>query len=87
MLSSAGGYSNTFSGSVYTPVDGFDGFVIHVMDGDTLTGARINFGTNLELVINTGSQNYLFAAPAPRWTLERNFGTTPGIFDVAAGRD
>gem|GEM_PF-1831408 len=82
LLSDPTGYSNTFSGSVYTPNDSTDGFVIHVADGDTLTGANIIFGTNLDPF-----NPLAIAAPAPRWVFEHNSGSGPAIFDIAVASD
>jgi hypothetical protein len=70
--------SNTFLGSVKTPNDSSDAFVIGISAGQTLTGASIVFGTNLTLF------NPLFAAPAPIWTLEES-SVTPTIFLQSLG--
>jgi len=82
LLSDPTGYSNTFSGSVYTPYDSTDGFVIHVSDGDTLTGANIIFGTNL------GPSNPLaIGSDLTTWVLEKNSGTDPAIFNIGVAPD
>lgn len=72
--------SNTFEGSVFTPDDSSDVFLIGIAPLQTLTGASIAFGTNLSPF------NPMFAAPAPQWTLEES-DTTPTIFDVTVGSD
>lgn len=72
--------SNTFEGSVWTPGDSSDVFLIGIGPLQTLTGASIAFGTNLSL------SNYMFAFPAPQWTLEES-DPTPTIFDLTVGYD
>lgn len=72
--------SNTFEGSVFTPGDSSDVFLIGIGPLQTLTGASIAFGTNLN------SSNPMFAFPAPQWTLEES-DTTPTIFDLQVGSD
>jgi hypothetical protein len=67
--------SNTFAGSVYTPTDSADVFLISVGANQTLDGASISFGTNLSPF------NPLFAAPGPQWTLEES-DTDPTIFNI-----
>jgi hypothetical protein len=67
--------TNVFFGSVFTPTDSTDFFLIGIGEGQTLTGASISFGNNLD------DFNPLFASPAPRWTLEES-DDTPTIFDV-----
>ena len=71
---------NIFEGSVYTPVDSSDVFLIRIGANQTLVGATLNFGTNLSPF------NPLFAAPAPQWTLEES-DTDPTIFNLVAGVD
>lgn len=70
--------ANTFLGSVYTPYDSSDVFLIGIAPGQTLVGASIVFGTNLNLF------DPLFAAPAPIWTLEES-SATPTIFLQSLG--
>ena len=67
--------SNTFEGSIWTPGDSGDFFLIGVGTDQTLTGASIAFGTNLTAF------NPMFAFPAPQWTLEES-DTDPTIFNV-----
>lgn len=71
--------TNTFTGSVYTPGDSSDFILLFVGANQTLTGASIAFGTNL----NPGLT--LFAAPAPQWTLQDASGITPTAFDLTVG--
>ena len=70
--------ANTFEGSVWTPGDSSDVFVIGIGADQILTGASIAFGTNLT------DFTPMFAFPAPQWTLEES-STTPTIFDLAVG--
>jgi hypothetical protein len=70
--------ANMFFGSVKTPGDSSDAFVIGIGATQTLIGASIVFGTNL------GPLNPLFAAPAPIWTLEES-SPTPTIFLQSLG--
>lgn len=70
--------SNTFTGSIWTPGDSSDCFLIGIGANQTLTGARMAFGTNLS------SSTGMFAFPAPHWTLEES-DTTPTVFDLQAG--
>jgi len=72
--------SNTFEGSIWTPGDSSDFFLIGIGSTQTLTGASIAFGTNLS------SSNPMFAFPAPHWYLEEST-TTPTIFDLVVGSD
>ncbi|HEY4161594.1 MAG TPA: hypothetical protein VGM59_00940 [Dongiaceae bacterium] len=67
------GGANTFTGSIHTPSDSSDAFLIGIGPNQTLTGASIVFGTNLN------DFDPLFAAPAPIWTLEQ-FTSSPTIF-------
>jgi hypothetical protein len=70
--------TNTFTGSIYTPNDSSDAFVIGIGPDQTITGASILFGTNLDMF------NPLFAAPGPIWTLEES-SPTPTIFAFNLG--
>ena len=70
--------ANTFLGSVYTPDDSSDAFVIGIGANQTLVGASILFGTNLNPF------DPLFASPAPIWTLEES-SATPTIFLQSLG--
>jgi PEP-CTERM motif len=67
--------NNTFTGSVYTPDDSSDVFTISIGPGQTLVGASLIFGTNLNI------SNYLFKAPGPNWSLEES-SPTPTIFEI-----
>lgn len=70
--------SNTFRGSVWSPGDSSDLFLIGVGAGQTLTGANILFGTNLTMLAP------MFAFPPPHWTLEES-APDPTIFDLTVG--
>jgi hypothetical protein len=70
--------ANTFLGSVKTPNDSSDAFVIAIGATQTLIGASIVFGTNLN------DFDPLFAAPGPIWTLEES-SVTPTIFLQSLG--
>ena len=70
--------ANTFAGSVWTPGDSSDAFLISIGPGQTLVGASIAFGTNLNDFAP------MFAFPAPHWTLEES-SPTPTIFDLQVG--
>ena len=72
--------SNTFEGSIWTPGDSSDFFLIGIGPNQTLTGASIAFGTNLSPFAP------MFAWPAPNWTLEES-SPTPTIFDLVVGGD
>jgi len=72
--------SNTFEGSVWTPGDSSDGFLISTGPLQTLTGASIAFGTNLSPFAP------MFAFPPPQWTLEES-DPTPTIFDLTVGSE
>jgi len=65
--------ANTFLGGIRTPDDPSDVFAIGIGPNQTLTGASIVFGTNLNAF------DPLFAAPAPFWTLQEA-SITPTIF-------
>jgi hypothetical protein len=60
--------NNTFIGSVQTPNDSSDAFTIRIGPGETLVGATLVLGTNL----NGGFDysKYLYASPGPNWSLE-----------------
>lgn len=66
---------NVFLGSIGTPGDSSDFFVVRVGAGQTLSSASIVWGTNVSLF------NPLFAFPGPLWTLEES-DATPTIFLV-----
>jgi len=72
--------NNTFVGSVWTPGDSSDVFLIGIGPTQTLTGASIAFGTNLSPL------SPMFAFPPPQWTLEES-DPTPTIFDLVVGAD
>lgn len=65
--------NNVFTGSAKTPDDSSDFFAIRIGPGQTLIGASLTWGTNLDLF------HPLFAAPSPLWTLEES-SPTPTIF-------
>ena len=67
--------NNAFAGSVYTPTDSSDVFAIGVGPGETLVGASLVFGTNLN------DFTPLFKAPGPNWSLEES-SITPTIFEI-----
>lgn len=67
--------NNIFIGSVRTPVDPSDAFAIGIGPGETLVGASLIFGTNLNASV------HLFKAPGPNWTLEES-SATPTIFEI-----
>ena len=67
--------NNVFVGSARTPADSSDFFAIRIGPGQTLVGASLTWGTNLDF------SNYLFASPSPIWTLEES-SVTPTIFLV-----
>lgn len=80
LIGAAGGFDNTFSGSLSSPNDSSDAFVIRLGADQTLTGASISFGENITPF------NPMFAFPAPSWTLEES-STTPTIFAQTLGYD
>lgn len=80
LIGAADGFANTFSGSLSSPADSADVFVIRLGANQTLTGANIRFGENVTLF------NPMFAFPAPSWTLEES-STTPTIFEQSLGYD
>jgi len=69
--------ANTFSGSAHTPSDSSDAFVIGIGPNQTLVGASIVFGTNVD------DFNPMFILGGPQaptiWTLEES-SPTPTIF-------
>ena len=65
--------SNIFTGSARTPDDSSDFFAIRIGAGQTLVGASLTWGTNLD------DFHPLFAKPSPLWTLEES-SATPTIF-------
>lgn len=65
--------NNVFIGSIKTPNDSSDFFAIRISPGDTLVGATLTWGTNLD------DFHPLFARPGPIWTLEES-DDTPTIF-------
>jgi hypothetical protein len=70
--------SNSFSGSVWTPGDSSDFFLINISANQILTGASIAFGTNLSPL------NSMFAFPPPQWNLSDTSGFST-IFDLTVG--
>jgi hypothetical protein len=72
------GGTNTFFGSIKTPNDSSDAFLIGIGAAQTLVGASIVFGTNLNPF------DPLFAAPGPIWTLEES-DATPTIYLQSLG--
>ncbi len=81
LMGSSSGFANTFTGSVVSPSDTSDFFVIRVGAGQILTGASLVLGTNVTPF------NPMFAFPAPQWTMELPYSTTPTIFDEEVGYD
>ncbi len=83
--------TNTFSGSVFSPDDSSDAFLIEILTGFELLSASIAWATNLpsiELpdIFNAPSgflQQNTFGSAAPDWTLEES-DTTPTIFALNA---
>ena len=71
---------NTFDGSVWTPGDSGDGFLIGIGANQTLTGASIAFGTNLSPFAP------MFAFPPPNWGLYES-SAIPTIFEIPVGFD
>jgi hypothetical protein len=69
--------NNIFIGSAKTPSDSSDFFAIRISPGQTLIGATLTWGTNLDAF------HPLFASPSPIWTLEES-DATPTIFLFAA---
>ena len=65
--------TNIFTGSAKTPTDSSDFFAIRIGAGETLVGASLTWGTNLD------DFHPLFARPSPMWTLEES-DATPTIF-------
>lgn len=65
--------NNVFIGSARTPTDSSDVFAIRIGAGETLIGASLIWGTNLD------DFHPLFARPSPIWTLEES-DATPTIF-------
>lgn len=65
--------NNIFIGSAKTPGDSSDFFAIRIGAGETLIGASLTWGTNLDAF------HPLFASPSPIWTLEESTAT-PTIF-------
>ena len=80
LIGASGGFGNTFSGSLSSPTDSSDVFVIRLGADQTLMGASISFGENITPF------NPMFAFPAPSWTLEES-STTPTIFAQTLGYD
>jgi hypothetical protein len=70
--------SNVFMGSIWTPGDSSDFFLINVGANQTLIGATIAFGTNLSPLTP------MFAFPPPQWNLSETSGSTT-IFDLPVG--
>ncbi len=70
--------SNVFMGSVWTPGDSSDFFLINIAANQTLIGASIAFGTNLTPFAP------MFAFPPPQWNLSDSSGITT-IFDLIVG--
>lgn len=78
--------TNTFSGSIYSPDDPSDAFLISIGTGLELIGASIQWGTNLPGIDITlppppGYLVQMSAGTRPNWTLEEN-SVTPTIFDI-----
>ena len=74
--------ANTFTGSVFSPADNSDAFLIEILTGFELIGASIEWATNLPGIVNAPSgflQQNTWGSEAPDWTLEES-DTTPTIF-------
>jgi PEP-CTERM motif len=71
--------NNTFIGSVQTPNDSSDVFTIRIGPGETLVGATLILGTNLQGGFDYSK--YLYASPGPNWSLEEST-VTPTIFEL-----
>ena len=63
---------NVFDGSIFTPTDPADVFLIGIGANQTLTGVTVDFGLNLSPF------NPLFAAPAPTF----NLSSTSGVDEI-----
>ncbi len=78
---------NTFTGSVFSPGDSSDAFLIEILTGFELISASIEWATNLPSIelLNIFSppagflQQSTFGSAAPDWVLEES-DTTPTIF-------
>lgn len=80
--------ANTFTGSIYSPNDPSDVFLIEVAPGLSLVGAEINWGTNLPGIALTfppdpeyRDQN-TFGPSAPDWVVEES-STVPELFRIS----
>ena len=81
--------TNTFTGSVYSPLDPADVFLIGIGSGLKLVGASIAWATNLPSIeydfLSLPPAGFLqqntFGANAPSWTLEES-SITPTIFSL-----
>ena len=78
---------NTFIGSIESPDDPSDSFLISIGPGLELIGATINWGTNLPgldiaFPPPAGYLVQMSGGPGPSWTLEEN-SATPTIFNIA----
>jgi hypothetical protein len=76
------GGNNTFTGTAKTGNpggDSSDSFIISVGANQTLTGASIQFGTNLD------DFHPAFASPAPHFVLSELSGVNPPVFDIPVG--
>lgn len=74
---------NTFSGSVYTPNDSSDAFLIGIGAGLQITGATLVFGENLFIAFDpVFAYEFLSMTSAAHWVLEES-DADPTIFDLA----
>ena len=81
--------ANTFHGSIASPNDSSDVFLVEILAGYTLVGASINWGTNLPDNWTPAwppSPDYVFqntsSSNAPSWFFEES-STTPEIFTIS----
>lgn len=86
--------ANTFSGSIFSPTDPADVFVIEILSGFQLVGASLNWATNLPSIegpdifnvppgfLQQSTFNSPFGGVTPTWTLEES-DTTPTIFSLS----
>jgi hypothetical protein len=80
--------TNTFEGSIFAPTDTADVFLVEVLAGFVLTGATINWGTNLPNNFGAPVGEYLYQSTgrinqpqAPSWFFEES-SPTPEIFTI-----
>lgn len=82
--------NNTFTGSIFSSQDSADSFNVEILAGFRLTGASIDWGTNLpgisfSIPVPNGylQQTSFVGGPTPpEWTLEES-SVTPEIFTIS----